>query len=314
MKVVEHLDRAKTPPFSYEIVPPPRGKSFTDIVEIIETLAPLNPPFIDVTAHCASANYYEKPDGTIIKRVFRKRPGTIGICGIIQNKFKIDTVAHILCNGFTREETEDALIELNFLGVHNVMALRGDGLNYKKRVDPEKSINNYAVDLLKQINDIKKGKFIDEFTMGRNLDFGVGVAGYPEKHFEAPNLKVDLQYLKDKVNAGAEYITTQMFFNNKAYANFVKECRAIGINVPILPGLKVIKSVSQLTSLPKHFHIDMPDEFVDEVMKNPKHVEEIGIRFGVKQCEDLLKMGVPGLHFYVMNDASSVLQVVKKLG
>ena len=313
MKVIEHLERAKNPLFSYEIVPPPRGKSFDDIVKVIETLAPLEPPFIDVTAHCASASYHEKPDGSIVKRVFRKRPGTIGICGIIQNKFKIDTVAHILCNGFTREETEDALIELNFLGVHNIMALRGDGLNFVKKHDPDRSANIYASDLIDQVQDIRDGKFIDELTAGRNLDFGVGVAGYPEKHFEAPNLKTDLAYLKQKIEKGGEYIISQMFFKNESYLNFVKHCQQEGIKAPVIPGLKILKSVKQLTALPKHFYMDIPDELVDEVMANPEHVKEIGIRWGVKQCQELLNAGVPCLHFYVMNDAASVLEVVKRL-
>lgn len=315
MKVIEHLDRADKatgPLVSYEIVPPPRGRSVQDIVDIVEALLPYNPPWIDVTAHSANAIYSERPDGSVQKKIFKKRPGTIGICGIIQNRFKIDTVAHLLCRGFTREETEDALIELNFLGIHNVLALRGDGVNFTKALSANRTINEYAADLVGQIKRIGKGHFLDEISNARPLDFGVGVAGYPEKHFESPNLKQDIQYLKEKVDAGAEYITTQMFFNNQAYFDFVKSCREAGITVPIIPGLKIIKSTKQLNSIPRHFYVDFPEEFTDEIQANPKHVKEIGIRWAVKQCEELLHFGVPCLHFYIMNDTDSIVEVVKK--
>ena len=314
MKIIEHLDRAKNKELlcSYEIVPPPRGRSVQDIIDIVEAIRPYNPPWIDVTSHAAGAFYNEKNDGSIEKKVYKKRPGTIGICGIIQNRFNIDTCVHLLSLGFTKEETEDALIELNFLGIHNVLALRGDAPNYNKKHDKNRHTNKFAIDLVKQINEIKEGKFLHEISGARPLDFCAGVAGYPEKHFEAPNMKFDIQMLKAKVDAGADYITTQMFFDNEKYYSFVKECRDAGITVPIIPGIKIIKNLRQLASIPKHFHIDFPDDFVEEAMANQDHIEEIGINWAIKQCEGLADFGAPCLHFYIMNDTKSVIDVVKK--
>lgn len=313
MKVTEHLDRAgNNPLFSYEIVPPPRGKTVKEVVEIVKMLQPYNPPWIDVTAHSAGAYYNENPDGTVDRRIFKKRPGTVGICGIIQNRFKIDTVTHLLCNGFTKEETEDAVIELQYLGIHNILALRGDGLNYSKKVSTGRSVNHYAIDLVKQIDDMKKGVFLDELSGAEPLHFCTGIAGYPEKHFEAPNMKFDLDWVKKKVDAGAEYIASQMFYDNKHYWSYVKACREIGVDVPIIPGIKILKSVKQLQTIPKNFYINFPDELVDEVMENQSHVKEIGINWAMKQAEDLIEGGAPCVHFYIMNDTESVLEVVKK--
>lgn len=312
MKVIEHLDRAKNPLFSYEIVPPPRGRTVKDIVDIVEKLAPLDPPWIDVTAHSAGAYYNERSDGSVERKIYKKRPGTIGICGIIQNRFKIDTVTHLLCHGFTKEETEDALIELNYLGVENVLALRGDGLNYSKKIDNHRRINKYASDLVSQLSDMRKGIFLDELSNAQPVDFCVGVAGYPEKHFEAPNLGFDIEHLKRKVESGAHYIVTQMFFDNDKFFEFVDHCREAGITVPIIPGLKILKSVNQLKSLPKNFYIDFPDELVSEIQSNPEHVKEIGINWAMKQTEDLLERGVSGVHYYIMNDTDSVIDIVKK--
>lgn len=314
MKVIEHLEKAKKPLFSYEIIPPKRGSSVQDVIEVAKKLAPYEPPFIDVTAHSAEAYYEEQGDGTVKRRIHRKRPGTLGICGILQNRFKIDTVAHILCHGFTKEETEDALIELNYLGVHNVIALRGDEPNFKKEVAKHKTINLHASDLVEQIHDLKQGKFLEDMGHNSPLDFCVGVAGYPEKHFEAPNLKQDILNLKKKVDAGADYVVTQMFFDNQHYFDFVKACRDEGITVPIIPGLKIITSAGQLTSIPKNFYLNMPDELVDEITADPKNVKEIGTRWTMKQAEELLNANVPCLHFYVMNHPDCVLKIVDKLG
>ncbi|MFS4461091.1 methylenetetrahydrofolate reductase [Bdellovibrio sp. HCB2-146] len=311
MKVIEHIERAREPLFSYEIVPPPRGRSVKDLVDVVETLAPLNPPWIDVTSHSSTAYYQEKLDGSIQKRTLKKRPGTIGICGVIQNRFRIDTVAHVLCLGFSREETEDALIELSFLGIENVLALRGDSPNFQKQLRPDRTANHYAADLVGQVKDLNQGKFLDELDKAQPLNFCVGVAAYPEKHFEAASLKLDIQNLKRKVEAGADYIVTQMFFDNKKYFAFVEQCRAAGITVPIIPGLKVLKSVPQLKSIPKNFYIDLPDALVDEITENPNHAAEVGERWTRRQTEELLAAGVPGVHYYVLNDVHTVARIVK---
>lgn len=310
MKVIEHIENAKEPLFSYEILPPPRGRGVKDIIDIVQKIAPYNPPWIDVTAHPASAYYTEK-DGTIKRKVYKKRPGTIGICGIIQNRFKIDAVTHLLCNGFTKEETEDALIELGYLGIENVLALRGDGLNYDKQVS-NRRVNNYASDLIEQISSIKKGAFLEELSGAESINFCIGVAGYPEKHFEAPNLTSDIQYLKKKVDLGAEYIVTQMFYDNEHYFNFVKKCREAEITIPIIPGLKILKSINQLRTIPKRFYINFPDKFVDEISENPEHTKEIAIKWTEKQVQGLLDFGVPAIHFYIMNDPDSVTNIIKK--
>jgi methylenetetrahydrofolate reductase (NADPH) len=313
MKVIEHLQNAKNPLFSYEIVPPPRGRSVQDIIDIVEALNPVNPAWIDVTAHSSSAYYNEKEDGTIERKIYKKRPGTIGICGIIQNRFRIDTVVHLLCLGFSKEETEDALLELNFLGIHNVLALRGDGPNYKKEIAKNRSMNHFASELVDQIKSLNNGQFLGEAEAGAKFDFCIGVAGYPEKHFEAPNLKLDIANLKKKVDAGANYVVTQMFFDNKHYFNFVNEARAAGITVPIIPGIKVIKSTTQLVSVPKNFYIDFPDQLVESVTQDPKNVAAIGKEWATKQVQGLLESGAPCVHFYIMNDTNTIVDIVKKM-
>lgn len=313
MHVIEHIAKAKRPLFSFEIVPPPRGTSLKSIIDVVEALQPLDPPWIDVTSHSSTSFLRERPDGALERKTFRKRPGTLGICGVIQNRFQIDTVAHVLCLGFTREETEDALIELNFLGIHNVIALRGDRPNFDKEVRKDRSTNNYACDLVQQIGDLKKGQFLEDLDGTQPLDYCVGVAGYPEKHFEAPSLKSDIMNLKKKVEAGAQYITTQMFFDNQKFFAFVKACREAGIEVPIIPGLKVLRSAAQLNSLPKTFHIDLPDPLVDEVHANPSHAAEIGKNWALRQSEELLNAGYHNLHYYVLNDSQLVVDLVRKL-
>ena len=311
MKIPEIIDRRSHPFFSFEIIPPLRGKSVSEVIDIVEKLMPLNPGWIDVTSHPAGVHYVENADGTIHKRIYRKRPGTLGICGIIKNRFNLDTCAHILCNGFSKEETEDALIELNYLGIENVLALQGDGLNYNKKVSKERSENLYASDLIDQISKIKKGEFIDVLKGSRPLDFCVGAAGYPEKHFMAPSLNQDIKYLKLKIENGAEFIGTQMFFDNQKYFQFLKSCKENDIHVPVIPGLKILSSVKQLQSIPKTFHIDFPDDLIQEVNESPGHVEEIGINFAKKQVEELINFGIPNIHFYIMNKPDSVMEVVK---
>ena len=313
MHVIEHIDRASDTLFSFEIIPPPRGKTVRDIIDIVEQIAPVNPPFIDVTSHMAEAVYDELSDGTIKRRVRKKRPGTISICGIIQNRYGIDTVPHLLCSGFTREETEDAMIELNFLGITNVLAIRGDQSNYAKVVREGRSQNIYASDLVHQIVDLRRAQYLDEIQNSEPLNFCVGVGGYPEKHIEAPNLKTDIRNLKAKVDAGADYIVTQMFYDNGSFREYERQCREAGITVPIIPGIKPIETVRQLTSLPKHFHVTMPDALVDEILASPERVKEIGRRWAKNQVEELIGAGVPCIHFYVMSDASTVVSIIEEL-
>jgi len=246
--------------------------------------------------------------------VKKKRPGTISICGIIQNRWGIDTVPHLLCTGFTREETEDAIIELNYLGIHNVLAIRGDESNYNKALDKGRTRNYFARDLVQQLVDLRSAKFLDEIANSEPINFCVGVGGYPEKHIEAPNLKTDIRYLKEKVDAGADYVVTQMFFDNGRYRTFVEACREAGITVPIIPGIKLIDSVRQLNTLPKHFHVNLPDALVDEIHESPGHVQEIGRNWARKQVEELVNDGAPCVHFYVMNDARPAVQIIRDLG
>ncbi len=314
MHVTEHLDRADRTLFSFEIIPPPRGKTVRDIIDIVEQIAVVEPRFIDVTSHMAEAVYEELDDGSIKRRVRKKRPGTISICGIIQNRYGIETVPHLLCAGFTREETEDATIELNYLGIENVLAIRGDQSNYNKVVRDGRTRNIFAKDLVEQLVDLREAKFLEDIANSEAINFCVGVGGYPEKHIEAPNFKTDLKHLKAKVDAGADYIVTQMFYDNAVFMEYVRRCREAGITVPIIPGLKPIENVRQLTSLPKHFHISIPDALVDEIMESPKHVKEIGKRWTSMQLEGLLNSGSECVHFYVMNDASATVDIIKEIG
>lgn len=314
MKVIEHIQRATGPLLSFEIVPPPRGKSIQDIIEIVEDILPLKPSWIDVTAHASQAELVEDGEGRFKRKISRKRPGTMGICGVIQNRFRIDTVAHILCLGFTKEETEDALIELQYLGVENLLALRGDFPNFEKRVSSDRSVNTFASDLVHQLDNLRKGIYLQDLSGSRPVDFCVGVAGYPEKHIEAPNLSTDIFYLKQKVDQGAHYVVTQMFFDNQHYFRFVEECKNIGIQAPIVPGLKLIHQLPQLKRIPKTFNVDLPVDLTEEILKNPKHIEEIGERHCLQQCRELLERGAPVLHFYVMNDAKKVVRIIKQLG
>ena len=313
MFVTEHIDRAQRPLFSYEIIPPPRGQSVGDVLSMVEDLVPFEPPFIDVTSHSAEAYYEELGDGTVKRRIRKKHPGTISICGIIQNRYNVDTVAHLLCRGFTREETEDVLIELNYLGIHNVLAIRGDESNYRKPIESDRTSNVYAAELVGQLNDLKNGRYLDELANSEPMEFCVGVGGYPEKHIESPNLKADVRYLKDKVDAGADYVVTQMFYDNRFYFKFVKECRAAGIEVPIIPGIKLIGKKDQLASIPKKYHVSIPEELCAEIEESPAHVREISINWAVSQCRELLECGTRCVHFYVLNDSDAITDVIKQL-
>lgn len=314
MKVTEHLDKAKKPLISFEILPLNRGGDINQLFNVLDDIIKYDPPFIDVTSHSAQVQYDETPKG-IKKKVKRKRPGTIGISVAIKNKYNIDTVPHILCNGFTKEETEDALIELNYLGIENVLAVRGDELQFKKPIPEGKSSNVYALDLVNQITDMNKGKYLEEDLLDASpTNFCIGVGGYPEKHFEAPNINTDIKYVKEKINAGGEYIVSQMFFNNDHYFDFVKRCREQDINVPIIPGLKILGFKAQLTNIPKNFYVEIPDELSSEVMEaKPEHVLDIGVEWTAKQCEELLNKGVPLLHFYIMLNSKPITKLMKRL-
>ena len=314
MKVCEILDRANNPLISYEIIPPKRGSSAKDVMRIVEDLVEYEPPFIDVTSHSAQVYYEEMPDGVWRRHIKRKRPGTLGLCAAIKHRFNIEPVPHLLCNGFTREESEDALIELNFLGIQNVMCLRGDEHGNPKPVSPDRTINEYAVDLVQQVADMNRGKYLESFIDASATDFCVGVAGYPEKHFEAPNLTWDILSLKRKVDAGADYITTQMFFDNDHYFTFVRRCREVGIEVPIIPGIKVLTSKRHLQTLPRNFFLEIPEALAAEVESaRDEQIVEIGVNWARKQAEELLAAGVPCLHFYIMQSAGVVKQVINPI-
>jgi methylenetetrahydrofolate reductase (NADPH) len=272
------------------------------------------PPFIDVTSHAAQVYYEEMPDGSWMRRIKRKRPGTLGLCAAIKGRFGVEAVPHLLCHGFTRQETEDALIELNYLGIQNVMALRGDNHGYEKTFPPDKSVNKQAVDLVTQINSMNHGRFLEELIDADPTDFCIGIAGYPEKHFEAPNMAWDVLHLRQKVDAGAHYVTTQMFFDNRHYFSFVDRCREAGVDVPILPGLKIITSRKQLKSLPSRFALEIPEALAAEIeAAADEHVAEIGVAWAVEQSRELIEAGVPCLHFYIMKTARHVKEVVSRL-
>lgn len=316
MKVIEHINSATKPLISFEILPPLKGKGIQSLYNHLDPLMEFDPAFINVTYHRSEHVFKKKVDGTFEKVVVRKRPGTESICASIMNKYNVDTVPHLICGGFGINETEDALINLNYLGIDNVLVLRGDAAKNEAGFEPEPGGHKYALDLLKQVTNLNAGLYIEEELKNTTkTKFCIGVAGYPEKHFEAPNMDSDLQYLKQKVDAGADYIVTQMFFDNSKYFAFVNACREIGINVPIIPGLKPIYSIRQLTLLPKVFHIDLPLALSNEIMKckTDEEVEKVGSDWLLEQSRDLYKAGVPVLHYYTLGRPNLIADVVKQL-
>jgi methylenetetrahydrofolate reductase (NADPH) len=314
MKVTEHLANASEPLISFEIIPPLRGGDVKSLLALIDDLVKYHPPFIDITSNAAEVIYDETPTG-IQRRVKRKRPGTLGVCALIQNKYHIDAVPHILCQGFTREETEDFLIELRYLGIDNVLAVRGDESGFQKPLQYGRSANRYACDLVAQIDAMNHGRYLEQDLLdAQPTSFCIGVGGYPEKHFEAPNLPLDVRRVKEKVEAGAHYVVTQMFFNNRHYFNFLDLCRQQGIEVPILPGLKILTSAKQLSTVPRTFFVEIPSDLSDEVLAaKPEHVADIGVEWALKQSLELLERGVPSLHFYVMQSASAIKKLMARL-
>lgn len=317
MKVVDRIKESKSTLFSIEILPPLKGKSIQSIYNIIDPLLDFKPAFIDVTYHREEYVYKKREGGFLEKVSVRKRPGTVGICAAIMNRYKIETVPHIICGGFTKEETESALIDLHFLGIDNVLALRGDAVKNERSFVPEPGGNTYALDLVKQVVSMNAGKYLheDDVMDVAPTNFCIGVAGYPEKHFEAANMVSDLRHLKAKVDAGAQYIVTQMFYDNQKYFEYVKKCREAGINVPIIPGLKVLTTKSQASILPKTFFLDIPQDLHDalEKCKNDAEAKEVGIRWAIQQAKELIKSGAPVLHFYTMGSAEPVRRVASSV-
>lgn len=316
MKVIDHIRQASNTLISFEILPPLKGKTINSIFDHLNPLMEFKPSFINVTYHRSEHVFKKKADGTFDKVEVRKRPGTVGICAAIMNHYKVDAVPHLICGGFNKRETEDALIDLNFIGVDNVLVLRGDAAKNETVFEPERDGNIYAIDLLKQTVNLNNGIYLEEdIREGFRTNFCIGVAGYPEKHFEAPNLQTDLAYLKAKVAAGAEYVVTQMFFDNQKYFDFIKRCREAEIDIPIIPGLKPITTKKQLSVIPRTFHVDIPDDLANEVLrtKTDADVEKIGEEWLLQQSRELKQAGVPVLHYYTLGKPKVIYNVVKQL-
>ena len=313
MKVIEFLNKANKTLFSYEIIPPNRGGSIEKVFNLVEQLMPFDPPFIDLTSRSAEVYYEDAGEGKLIRYIRRKRPGTIGISAAIKNKFNVETVPHILCRGFTRQETEDALIELNYLGINNILAVRGDELRKDPPDVPGRTRNKFASDLVGQVKEMNDGQYVEELLDAAPTNFCIGIGAYPEKHFEAPNMSADIKYLKAKVDAGADYIVTQMFYNNTAYFKFVDDCRTAGIDVPIIPGLKILSTKAHLRVIPKNFYVDIPEELSKQMIGESKEeIQKVGINWAMNQVQELVDAKVPCVHFYIMSSAKSVTKVISQ--
>ncbi|MEQ1675095.1 MAG: methylenetetrahydrofolate reductase [NAD(P)H] [Chitinophagaceae bacterium] len=316
MKVTDHIAQAKDTLISFEVLPPLKGRGIEALYKHLDPLMEFKPSFINVTYHRSEHVFKKKGDGSFEKVIVRKRPGTESICAAIMNKYNVDTVPHLICGGFSINDTEDALINLRYLGIDNVLVLRGDAAKNETAFEPEPGGHKFASDLLKQVANLNAGIYLEDDLKGTHkTEFCIGVAGYPEKHFEAPNMDTDLQYLKAKVDAGADYIITQMFFDNAKYYAFVDACRAIGITVPIIPGLKPVYNKKQLTVLPKTFHIDLPADLSNGILKcrSDEEVEKLGEEWLLAQSKDLKKNGVPVLHYYTLGKPHVIANVVKGL-
>lgn len=316
MKVTEHLQQAKSTLISFEILPPLKGKTINSIYEHLDPLMEFKPSFINVTYHRAEHIFRKKADSSFEKVEVRKRPGTVGICAAIMNHYKVDAVPHLICGGFTVRETEDALIDLYFLGIDNVLVLRGDAAKNETVFEPEPEGHQYAIELLKQTVNLNNGIYLEEnIRNGFRTNFCIGVAGYPEKHYESPNASTDMNYLKAKVEAGADYVVTQMFFDNQKYFDFVKNCRNNGIQIPIIPGLKPISSIKQLSMIPRTFHVDIPAELSAEILKckSDADVELVGTEWLKQQSLELKKAGVPALHYYTLGKARMIENVMRSI-
>ena len=315
MKVVDYINSSKKTIFSFEILPPLKGKGIEDIYNGIDPLMEFKPPFINVTYHREDYEYKKMGDGLLKKVSIKKRPGTVGICASLMNKYKIDAIPHIICGGFTKEDTESALIDLKFLGIDNILALRGDPLKNESSFVATKGGSKYAIDLIKQVDDMNNGQYLYEETRNSPANFCIGTAGYPEKHFEAMNLNSDLKHLKAKVDAGAEYIVTQLFYDNQKYFEFVKKCRSIGITVPIIPGLKPLTTLRHLSFIPKFFNTNFPEELSNELEKSKSNADvlKIGTEWAIQQSKELMDAGVPILHFYTMGKGEAVKNIAREI-
>ena len=317
MKVTEHIQNANRKPlFSFEILPPLKGQNIQSIFDSIDPLMEFNPPFIDVTYHREEYEFKELENGLLQKKIVKKRPGTVGICAGIQNKYNVDAIPHILCGGFTKEDTENLLIDLDFLGIDNVVALRGDAVKSEIYFKPEKEGHAFASELVSQIHNLNNGIYLDaDLQNSSKTNFCIGVAGYPEKHMEAPSLDSDIHFLKQKIKNGADYIITQMFFDNQKYFDFVAKCRAAGITVPIIPGLKPIATKKQLNLIPHRFSVEMPDDLIMAVVKakDNDHVKQIGIEWCIAQSKELVAAGIPVLHYYSMGKAENIKAIAKEI-
>jgi len=317
MKVTDYLKNAGINTLiSFEVLPPLKGSGMQDIFNLLDPLMEFKPPFIDVTYHREEYIYKKQDSGYYEKTAIRKRPGTVGICAAIMHRYEVDAVPHLICGGFNKEDTENALIDLNFLEINNVLALRGDALQFDSKFVPELGGNAYALDLVKQIDEMNHGRYLDEnIENGQKTNFCIGIAGYPEKHFEAPNMESDLAFIKEKVKAGAEYIVTQMFFDNKKYFEYVESCRNAGIHIPIVPGLKPLTKLYQLSSIPRHFYINLPEDLVSSFVsaKTLEAKRQVGIEWCIAQSRELKAAGVPCLHYYTMGDVDTIKKIAESV-
>lgn len=317
MSIPQLIEGHRGAGFSFEILPPLKGKGIQQIFNNIDKLQEFDPLYINITTHRSELVFKSNADGLYERVSERSRPGTVAVAAAIQQKYQIPAVPHLICSGFSKTETEYALIDLNFLGITNLLLLRGDKAKHENRFVPNENGHSHASELQEQVNKFNEGCFLDGTKMDivTGEKFSYGVAGYPEKHDESPNINIDLMYLKKKVDAGADYIVTQMFFDNEKYFSFVEKCRKIGINVPIIPGLKPITFPTQLNVLPKVFHVDLPDDLANELMKcnDSESTKQVGVEWCSMQAKELLKRGVPSIHFYSLNAVESVRQIAKTI-
>ena len=316
MKVTDYFEKANQTLISFEILPPLKGGRMQAIFDVLDPLMEFKPPFIDVTYHREDFIYKKRASGYYEKTAIRKRPGTVGICAAIMHRYGVDAVPHLICGGFTKEDTENALIDLHFLNINNVLCLRGDARQMDGKFIPEPDGHKYAIDLVKHVVDMNAGKYLDgNIIDGAKTDFCIGIAGYPEKHFESPNMEMDLEFAKQKIEAGANYIVTQMFFDNSKYFEFVDKCKANGINVPIVPGLKPLTKKYQLNSIPRLFHVNMPEALAKDLSKatTAEAIKQVGIEWCIEQSKELKAKGAPCLHYYTMGDTETIRKIAESV-